>query len=79
MNLQEAIIIKIESLRKVKNWSKYKLSMKSGVPQSTLTSIYKKRCKSLKVITLFEICEGFNISLQEFFSDPIFDRDQIFE
>ena len=77
MNLQDAIILRIEQLCLEKNMTKYDLFKNSGVPQTTLTSIKKKRSGSLKLITLYSICEGFNISLEEFFSSPLFKRDNI--
>ncbi len=79
MKLQDAIIARIEQLRKQKRMSKYKLSMASGVPQTTLSSIIKKRSESIKLITLYWICEGFEISLEEFFHGGLFSREEISE
>ena len=44
------------------------------MPQTTLTSIKKKRSRSVKIKTLYAICEGFDISLEQFFASPLFDR-----
>ena len=79
MKLGYAVIIRIEQLCIEQNKSKYDLFLTSGVPQSTLTSIKKKRCQSVKVSTLYAICEGFDISLQEFFNSPLFERENIFD
>lgn len=59
--------------------TKYDLFKASGVPQSTLTSIKKKRSGSAKIITLYWICEGFEISLEQFFASPLFNRENITE
>ena len=59
--------------------TKYALSQASGVPQTTLTSIKKKRSGSVKVATLFAICEGFGISLEQFFASPLFDRNDLYD
>lgn len=67
MLLEDAIALRIEQLCIERNMTKYALFEKSGVPQSTLTSIKKKRSRSVKIKTLYAICEGFDISLQEFF------------
>ncbi len=77
MKLRDAVILRIEQLCIEKNMTKYNLFMKSGVPQSTLTSIKKKRSSSVKINTLYEICEGFDISLKEFFSSPLFERENV--
>ncbi|MBQ8430922.1 MAG: helix-turn-helix transcriptional regulator [Clostridia bacterium] len=79
MKLEDAVILRIEQLCLERNMTKYDLFKASGVPQSTLTSIKKKRSGSVKLITLYGICEGFNISLEEFFSSPLFHRENIYE
>ncbi len=79
MKLEDAIILRIEQLCIERNMTKYELFKSSGVPQSTLTSIKKKRSGSVKTITLYWICEGFDMSLKDFFDSPLFSRDNIIE
>ena len=79
MKLEDAVILRIEQLCIERKMTKYDLFTASGVPQSTLTSIKKKRSGSPKISTLYAICEGFNISLQEFFSSNLFNRENIFD
>lgn len=77
MILEDAIALRIEQLCIERKMSKYDLFLKSGVPQSTLSSIKKKKSKSVKVHTLFAICAGFDISLEEFFNSPMFDKNTL--
>lgn len=77
MLLADAVILRIEQLCLERKMTKYDLFKASGVPQSTLTSIKKKRSGSVKVSTLYAICEGFGISLEEFFHSPLFQRENI--
>ena len=79
MKLADAVILRIEQLCIEKNMSKYDLYKASGVPQTTLTSIKKKRSSSAKIITLYWICEGFEISIKDFFDSPLFNRENIEE
>lgn len=79
MKLEDAVILRIEQLCLERKMTKYQLFKASGVPQSTLTSIKKKRSGSAKLITLYRICEGFDISLKEFFDSPLFQRENIEE
>ena len=79
MLLEDAVALRIEQLCIERNMSKYALSEKSGVPQTTLTSIKKKRSTSVKIKTLYAICEGFDISLREFFDSPLFERGNIWD
>lgn len=77
MQLQDAVILRIEQLCLERNMTKYDLFKASGVPQSTLTSIKKKRSGSVGITTLYAICEGFDISLEHFFASPLFNREDL--
>ena len=77
MKLEDAVILRIEQLCIERNMTKYNLFLKSGVPQSTLTSIKKKRSGLVKISTPYAICEGFDISLEEFFHSPLFSREEL--
>lgn len=77
MQLADAIILRIEQLCSQKHMTKYALFKASGVPQTTLTSIKKKRSGSVQISTLYGICEGLEISLADFFDSPLFDRENV--
>ena len=49
----------------------YKI-MKSGVLQLTLSIIMSCTYPSMKLRTIYEICEGLGISLEDFFTSPLF-------
>ena len=49
----------------------------SGVPRTTIITM--TRSNTVKLSTIYGICEGFNISLQEFFNSPLFDKENINE
>lgn len=77
MQLNEAISKRISELCEQRNMTQYKLSMKSGVPQSTLSTIINCTFPSMKVRIIYEICEGFEISIKDFFDSPLFDRENL--
>ena len=79
MQLNEAIAMRIKELCRERNMTQYALSMKSGVPQSTLSTILSCTFKSMKMRIIYEICEGFEISLEEFFASPLFERENIMD
>lgn len=60
------VVDRIEELRKQRDWSMYKLSLESGVAQSTLATM-KQRKTPIKVDALQAICEAFGITLAQFF------------
>lgn len=79
MKLNEAIAARIRELCKERNMTQYKLYLTSGVPQSTLSTILNCSFPSMKVRIIYEICEGLQISLEEFFTSPLFARENIEE
>lgn len=79
MHLNEAIALRIKELCRQKGLTQYALSMKSGVPQSTLSTIMSCTFPSMKMRIIYEICEGFEIGLKEFFDSPLFERENLID
>ena len=77
MQLNEAVSKRISELCEQRNMTQYKLSMKSGVPQSTLSTIINCTFPSMKIRIIYEICEGFEIGIKDFFDSPLFDRENL--
>lgn len=79
MQLNQAVSRRISELCKERNMTQYQLSMKSGVPQSTLSTIMSCSFPSMKMRIIYEICEGFEITLKDFFDSPLFDRENLID
>lgn len=73
MKLSDAIRKKIKFYLREKNMNVWSLCKMSGIPCSTISTFMSGKTELLKIDTLLHICEGFNITLGEFFADPIFD------
>ena len=73
MKLSDAIRKRLNYYLELKNMKVWDLCKYSGIPCSTISTFRSGKTELLKLDTLFHICNGFNITLQEFFSDPIFD------
>ncbi len=73
MKLSDAIRKRIEYYLEEKNMNVWKLCKMSGIPCSTISTFMSGKTELLKIDTLLHICEGFNITLREFFSDEMFD------
>lgn len=67
---------KIKDLLKANGWSVYKLSMKSGVSQSTLANMFARNNQPT-IPTLELICKGFGISMSEFFYEETSDKNEL--
>lgn len=62
------ILEKIRYYKQERGWSEYQLAEKSGLPQSTISSWYRKNMLP-SITSLERICNAFNITLSQFFSD----------
>ena len=72
MFLKDAIEIRIDNLCEEKNITINKLCIISGITQSTLANLRARPKMNISTLTLLRICRGLNITLEEFFNDPIF-------
>ena len=73
MKLSDAIRKRIKYYLKEKNMNVWKLCKMSGIPCSTISTFMTGKTELIKIDTLLHICEGFQITLGEFFSNVIFD------
>lgn len=72
MSLSDAIRERIKFYQTQKGMSLWALFKASGVPMSTLAAFMSKRTELIKLDTLLHICEGFGITITEFFENDIF-------
>ncbi len=72
MTIGEAVKKRIISLCKDNNITVNKLAIISGVTQSTLNNIVSGRNNSTTISTIKKICDGLNITILDFFNDPLF-------
>ena len=77
LKLNQAISIRLNELLKEKNYTAYRLNAQSGVPKSTIGNILNCTYDSVKIRVLYELCQGLEISLTEFFNSPLFSIDNI--
>lgn len=66
------IVLRIKQLLKEKNMKTYDLSIKSGVPRSTISLFLSRETKTIRLENLLYLCEGFGIELKDFFNDEVF-------
>lgn len=74
MHLNEAVSKRVSELLAQRGMTQYQLFTKSGVPKSTINNILKCSYDSVKLRIIHEICQGFQISITEFFQSPLFDE-----
>lgn len=62
------ILARITRLRQARGWTEYQLAERSGLPQSTISSWYKKGMTP-SFSSLEKICAAFGLTLSQFFAD----------
>ncbi len=77
MKTQKAVALRISNLLVKNNLTQYGLCKKIAMPEETLRSIINERYKTVKLDTIIQICDGFNITIQEFFNDDLFKRENL--
>ncbi len=64
---EKDIIERIKALCKARSWTSYRLAKESGITYSTLFTMLNK-ANSPSIPTLIKICDGFGITLAQFFN-----------
>ncbi len=72
MNISQAVAKRILELCNQNNITVNKLSIISGVTQSTVNDIVNNKSKNIGIITIKKLCDGFDISITEFFNTQYF-------
>ena len=77
MTISDAVALRIEEILNEHKMTQYKLSQLSGVSQATISDIRLKKNKSVNLRVIYELMDGINMSLKDFFNSPLFDKDNI--
>ena len=62
------ILGRITKQRLLRNWTEYQLAQKSGIPQSTISSWYRKKMLP-SLPSLEKICCAFDMTMAQFLSE----------
>lgn len=77
MKLQKAVALRISNLLIKNNMTRYALCKKALIPEQTLKNIIDERNKDIQLSTIAKIAEGFDISIEQFFQDKLFTREDL--
>ena len=62
------ILLTITKYREQRNWTEYQLAERSGLPQSTISTWYRKNMIPT-IPSLEKICKAFDITLSQLFAE----------
>ena len=72
MKLEEAITKRIYALCDERGIAPNKLASMAGLPSATIRCIFYGRSKNPGTRTILDICQALEITLFDFFNDPVF-------
>ncbi len=72
MGIYTVVKNRLLQLCEEKNMSYYKLAIESAVPRSTIKSILYGNSQNPGIVTLKMLCDGFGITITEFFDTDEF-------
>jgi DNA-binding Xre family transcriptional regulator len=72
MRVSEAVSQRILDLCKERNITVNKLCTISAITQSTINDIVNGKAKNIGIITIKKVCDGLEISVEEFFNHEFF-------
>lgn len=75
MTTGEAIAKRIDFYLGERGLSLYRLATDSGLPVSTLQNLYRGHTKSPTVTVVMKLTQALNVTMGEFFDDPLFSPD----
>ena len=73
MRISEAVVKRLYQLCEERNLTVNKISNISGVTQSTVSDIVNGTTANAGIATIKKLCDGFEISVREFFDSDLFD------
>jgi len=77
MKVIEAVGKRIQNLLSEKNITQYAVCKKATVDLSTIYNILNGRQKVVSFNVLLLLCEGLDITIQEFLNHPLFSKENL--
>ncbi len=72
MCIKDAIVARFQQLCQERQIAFNELATRSGVTPSTVYSMMKESRRDVSVVTVKKLCDGLDISIQEFFRGDLF-------
>ncbi len=72
MRMKEAVVFRFQKICDQRNLTRNGLAALAGVTPSTVYSMMDENRKELSISTIKKLCDGLDLTIQEFFDDDIF-------
>lgn len=77
MNISSAVALRVSNILSERNKSFYRLEKDADIPHNTMKTLMRETNKSVNLRTVIQIAKGLNMTLSEFFNDPIFESEEL--
>ena len=74
MNAKEAVARRIQVLCSERNMAINALANRCGMAPTTIYSMLNTKSQNPGIVSIQKICDGLEISVREFFDDPLFEH-----
>ena len=74
MNVKQAVVLRFREIMSERHMRPNELAVRSGVTPSTVYSMLDGRRKEVTINLIKKLCDGLDITLDAFFSAPVFDE-----
>lgn len=72
MDMEKAVVYRLRELIRQRGITVNEAAKRSNIPPSTLKNVLYGQSKNVGVITIKKLCDGLEITIPEFFNEPIF-------
>lgn len=77
MNLAEAVAKRTKNLLFINNITQYRLCKEACLSRTGVHDMFHGKSKDVNISTIYAIANFFNMSLEEFFADPVFEPENL--
>lgn len=77
MKISSAVALRVSNILSERNKSFYRLEKDADIPHNTMKTLMRETNKSVNLRTVIQIAKGLNMTLSEFFNDPIFESEEL--
>ena len=77
MKLSTAVAERISNILAERQMSQYRLEKIIAMPHNTLKTLMSGRNKSVNLRTVMQIVKGLDMTVAEFFNDPLFESEDL--
>ena len=77
MKISSAVALRVSNILRERNKSFYRLEKDADIPHNTMKTLMRETNKSVNLRTVIQIAKGLNMTLSEFFNDPIFESEEL--